>query len=274
MSKKATVIILAFSLFAGLNCTTFQKSSEGAALNYLNISEKDEYLIGRATAGKILARYKLVHNRKATEYVNLVGQYLAANSNRPFLYRGYHFGILDTDKTIAVSTPGGYVFVSRGLIIHLNSEDELAAVLAHEIGHVSRKDGLSYIKAASVAQMAEKGINILAKKKIKNRNIRLVSNISTKIMTVLMQKGFSRKQEFGADRAAVSVLDKSGYSSHALIEVLEKFKNMQNKRGIQILKTHPYPDARINALIGVVHKKIIPQDREQRFLNFKEQLAK
>ena len=110
------------------------------------MTDEEEYYVGRAVAATILGQYRLYANERLTSYVNAVGQAVALASDRPFTYGGYHFAILDTEEVNALSCPGGIIFITRGMLQKTRNEDELAAVLAHEVAHVNHKDGLAAIQ--------------------------------------------------------------------------------------------------------------------------------
>ena len=117
------------------------------------ITDSEEYYVGRAVAAQILSRYKLDQNPNLTQYVNEVGQTVARKSSRPNPFKGYHFAVLDTTEINAFACPGGIIFVTRGLIQTCKNEDQLAAVLAHEVGHVANKDGINSITQARWTQV-------------------------------------------------------------------------------------------------------------------------
>lgn len=117
------------------------------------MNEQEEYYVGRAVAATILGQYRLYRNERLTRYLNEVGQAVALASSRPFTYGGYHFAVLDTDEVNALACPGGIIFISRGMLKKAQNEEEVAAILAHEIAHVSHKDGLGAIQSARWAEV-------------------------------------------------------------------------------------------------------------------------
>ena len=117
------------------------------------ITDSEEYYVGRAVAARILGKYKLDQDPKLTQYVNEVGETVARKSSRPNPFRGYHFAVLDTQELNAFACPGGIIFITRGLIQTCKNEDQLAAVLAHEVGHVANKDGINSISQARWTQV-------------------------------------------------------------------------------------------------------------------------
>lgn len=120
----------------------------------------DELVIGRSVSYALLQKYdsKINTDPALNEYVNLVGQSVAkASSNRPQV--DYKFGIIDTDEINAFATPGGYVFITTGLLKILSNENELAGVLAHEIGHIEHGDGLRDVRTHNASAYAKADID-------------------------------------------------------------------------------------------------------------------
>ena len=110
------------------------------------MSDEEEYYLGRAVAAKILSEYDLLENDALTDYVNRVGLTVAIHSDKPYTYGGYHFAVLDTEEINAFACPGGLIFITSSMVDALTNEEELAAVLAHEVAHVSHRDGVASIK--------------------------------------------------------------------------------------------------------------------------------
>ena len=110
------------------------------------LTDQEEYFIGRAVSAKILSTYPLLEDENKTEYMNLVGNIISSNSDRTELVGGYHFAILNSSAINAFASPNGVIFVTTGLLDSLDNEDELAAVLAHEVAHINNKDGVSAIE--------------------------------------------------------------------------------------------------------------------------------
>jgi len=114
-----------------------EKSAPAIQKAFEQITPEQEYYIGRAVGANILAMYKIDNSRPAmTAYVNKIANALVINSERPEIFNGYHANILDSDEINAFATSGGHIFITRGLIDSAASEDELAAVIAHEVAHI------------------------------------------------------------------------------------------------------------------------------------------
>ena len=212
-----------------------------------DITPEQEYYIGRAVAASILAKYRPWKNQKANQYVNQLGQTLALASSKPQTYGGYHFLILDSDEINAFGCPGGLILVTRGLLRCCKTEAQVAAVLAHEIGHVALQHGLGAIKSSRYTELGKvmaaegashAGGNVAALS-------RTFGNSVGDITKTLLVNGYSRTQETEADEAAAKTLGKLGYDPEALIRVLKTMKTRLKPGGLDFAKTHPDPDDRI-----------------------------
>jgi len=215
---------------------------------------EQEYYIGRSVAATILRDYPVYDDPEATAYVNRLGQSLALVSQRPRLYHGYTFLILDTDEINAFASPGGHIFVSRGMIALTRSEDELAAVLAHEIGHVAMRHGLGSIRTARVIGAVQDGM-FDALETVSDQQLQEVTAVfgdtTADVVDTLATRGYSGATERQADAAAVDILAGLGYDPYALVRVLERMDEAQRaeyegdreRRGFS--RTHPRPQSRI-----------------------------
>ncbi len=111
-----------------------------------DITPSEEHYIGRAVAATIISKYPLLQNPALNSYLNKVGLLVAAASDRPETYGGYHFAVLNSDEPNAYACPGGIILVNKGLLKQIKNEDQLAAVLAHEVAHVAHRHGIGAIK--------------------------------------------------------------------------------------------------------------------------------
>ena len=261
-------------LVATGDMTTNQASSVnrlGSSLGDLfkQITPEQEYYIGRTVAATVLTAYKPKPAEGLNDYVNRVGQSLAQFSTRPETFGGYHFMALDSDEINAFAAPGGMVMVTRGLLRCCQTEDELAAVLAHEIGHVSNQDGLRAIRTsrlnATVLSLASVGMNYTDAQlaELTQAFDESIDNIKS----TLMDTGYSRRLEYQADAAAVEILKKAGYNPGALAAMLENMaKNWDSSRK-DFAATHPAPADRLAQLkrIGVEASAETAASRQKRF---------
>ena len=235
------------------------------------ITPEQEYYIGRSVAATILASYKSFDQEAATRYVNVLGQTLALASKKPETFGGYHFGILDTDEINAFAAPGGLILVSRGLLRCCRSEDALAAVLAHEVGHVEREHGLGAIeksrRTAFVTTLAVTAGKSLGKADLADLTKAFEGTIGD-ITSTLVNSGYSRQAEFEADAASVRILRSVGYDPEGLVDMLEQMEKAMKPGSRGFGATHPAPRDRIDAvrkLIGAPAPLEEPSARRQRF---------
>ncbi|MBW1992236.1 MAG: M48 family metalloprotease [Deltaproteobacteria bacterium] len=209
------------------------------------ISDSEEYYVGRAVGARILARYPLYRNPEVTRYVNEVGLTLARKSSRPHTYRGYHFAVLDTEEPNAFACPGGTILITRGLLKLCDNEDQLAAVLAHEVAHIVHKDGINSISQARWTEVLTT-LGSEAARQYGGPAGQLVSLFEDSVEDVfktIVVNGYSRSAEEKADREAINILRKAGYNPGALAAVLMKMQGKEGAGGIY--RTHPPTQERL-----------------------------
>jgi beta-barrel assembly-enhancing protease len=211
------------------------------------ITDSEEYYIGRAVAARIMGQYKLNQDPKLTQYVNEVGETVARKSSRPNPFRGYHFAVLDTEEINAFACPGGIIFITRGLIKTCNNEDQLAAVLAHEVGHVVNKDGINSISKARWTQVWTAMGTEAAKQYggVAGNLVSLFEGSIDDVFKTIVVNGYSRQAEEAADAASVAELTKAGYDPKALVAVLTTMEAKGKGATSGIFKTHPPTSERL-----------------------------
>ncbi len=186
------------------------------------ISDSEEYYLGRGVAARILSQYPLSKDQALNTYVNEVGQTVAKKSTRPRTYKGYHFAVLESSTPNSFACPGGIIFITKGMIKNCCNEDQLAAVLAHEVGHVANRDGISSIKQARWTEVATTAGTEAAKKyggSIGQLVARFEGSIDDVFKTVIVN-GYSRAAEENADRAGVEMMKRAGYNPAAMMAIL------------------------------------------------------
>jgi predicted Zn-dependent protease len=241
----------------------FVESQDNARLAIQSIEadvlpEDDEYFAGRAAAAQILNSYKVYDDPEANEYINVLGQTLALASSRPVIYAGYRFLILDTDEINGLATPGGHIFVTRGLLRLAENEHEVAAILAHEISHVAYRHGAQAImetKGRNLALRAEalnyRLASVGADSSILGRGVAILEERVQSVVNALLGDGYSLEAEEEADLGAIQILLTLGYDPRALSRVLERLEDSEkgagrDKKGFH--KTHPNPGRRIREI--------------------------
>ncbi len=238
---------------------------------FQDITPEQEYYVGRTVAATVLAQYKAYPADDLNGYLNRLGQALAQFSTKPETFGGYHFLALDSNDINAFAAPGGLILVTRGLLKCCQNEDELAAVLAHEIGHVEKVHGLRAIKTGRL----NSALTILAVEAGKNLAGEQLAEVTkafdesiNDISGTLMNSGYSRKLEYEADAAAVAILKQAGYNSGALVAMLENMAKNWDASRKDFAATHPAPADRIKELqkSGVASSKTSAAARQTRFL--------
>ena len=217
------------------------------------MSEAQEISLGRSADADVRKQYKVYESAPLQDYVNSVGQKIAQHSHRPNLQ--YHFTVLDTPEINAFALPGGYVYVTRGILAYLNSEAEMAAVLGHEIGHVTARHG---VRQASATQAANVGLTIVS--------IFVPGVTSTNLgqdLAGAWLSGYGRDHELEADRLGAEYLARTEYDPQAMIRVISVLKDQElfdlevaKQEGRQpshyhgVFATHPDNDTRLRQAVG------------------------
>lgn len=254
----AAVLLAASALQGG--CAELQQVAEGAARQsgdprlvgvvkgggtlisgLLPIGYEEEQSIGQAIALQVVARYNGVSDDAAlTRYVNLVGQAVAMTSDRPDI--PYRFAILNHDSINAFAAPAGYIFVTRGLLKQIKNEAELAAVLGHEVGHVSEKHILAVIqRSKQISGVAQAGLAYA------NQNPEAFKGIIDGAVKKLLDEGLDQDKEIEADVLGAVFASRVGYDPGAYVGLLKRLRDLKGDDQA-FFKTHPNFSARIAAV--------------------------
>ena len=207
------------------------------------INQDEEIAIGRDLAATLVGAAPLVADAKVQRYVNNVGRWLAAQTDRPGL--PWQFGVLDAPQINAFAVPGGTVFITRGLLEKMTSEAELAGVLGHEIGHVVKKHHLKAIQKGAMTALAGDALQMAVQNKNSAANEKLVS-----FGKEMYSRGLDKGDEFEADRLGVVLAARAGYDAYGLPAVLQTLQamNAQDSGLALMFKTHPAPADRLDQL--------------------------
>jgi len=247
----ATTIGQGAGVITGAQADSIRKSARAVARSTEEFTPEQEYYIGRTVGAVVLTRYKAYDQAAVNRYVNTLGQTLAQASDLPSIFGGYHFLVLNSDDINAFATPSGLVFVTRGLLRCCRSEEALAAVLAHEIGHIQLRHGMQAIEKARVTEalttLAAEGAKTLGSDQFASLTQTFEGAIAD-ITSSLINNGYARTSEYEADRAAVALLRRVGYDSNGLIEMLTVMGRNLKPGGYDFSKTHPAPKDRIAEL--------------------------
>lgn len=218
----------------------------GSVLNNLTtavkeVDEPEEIRMGQQFAATLLGAKPLVANPPMQRYVNTLGRWLSMQTERPDL--PWTFGVLDDPGFNAFATPGGNIFITKGLLERMRDEAELAGVLAHEIAHVLQKHHLRAVQKNAGFGLAADFLN---SKSGNDMAREALVNIGRK----LYASGLDQSDEFEADRLGVVIAARAGYDAYGLPSVLHMLQRQSAGDGefSLMFKTHPAPSARIQML--------------------------
>lgn len=263
--RSVLVIAIAFVLSACAGNPT------GGA-NFVLMSESAELEKGRELHAEMLQQNPIYQDPELQAYVEKVGKKMAAVSHRPEL--DYVFTIIDSPDINAFALPGGFVYVNRGLLTYLNSEAQLAAVLGHEIGHVTARHAVRQqtaarsANAASIALIFATGVDLRE---------------TTSLISGALISGYGRDMELEADSLGAEYLSKAGYDPLAMVQVIEVLKNHEdftkrtsNRTAVSyhgLFASHPRNDTRLQEVVGKAAELSDRQASEEDPVVFREQIT-
>ena len=231
------------------------------AVNYVqiaNISDEQEVKIGKQIRQQLLSQqYELYGNQAVREYVDNIGQELvsSAENTRDIPYT---FDVVVSEAVNAFATPGGFIYVTTGLLQEADNEAQLASVMAHEIAHIEKKHSIKALKQAAIA-----------------RGIAETAGVST---NTLAQIGYqlaidlpqSREYEYEADTVGLEILQQAGYPPMAFVNFL---KQLQGGNQPEFLRTHPANSNRIEALAKEIESSQVGSDKGLDETNYKNSIS-
>ncbi len=204
------------------------------------ISEQGEIELGASTDKEVRAQFGVYEDPSLKEYVQKVGMALVPHTHRPHLT--YHFAVLDTPVVNAFAVPGGYIYVTRGILALMNSEAELAVVLAHELGHVNARHSVRKMSQMMLAQ-----IGLVVGSALSETFAKAAGVAGVGVQLLFLQ--FSRDDERQADQLGVEYTRKGQYNPAYMIDFFESLQTMGDLSGGQtlpgFLSTHPLTSERI-----------------------------
>ncbi len=232
----------------------------------------DEFFIGREAAARLLGSYSpLPLNHPSHDYVAQVGTTLQLASASPYGYRPFTFIVLDSEEVNAFAAPGGIILITKGMLQFVQNEDELAAVLGHEIGHVAMAHGIQAIEKEKRLGVTSALADFAKDRVLANSSAATSSVLSPALdaaidqMGVSIRNGYSVEIEAEADKQGMDLLFKSGYDPYALLELIERFKTFKGNYG-----GAGYPEERGLDAANYLKEKNYPRrsalpERTQRF---------
>ena len=205
------------------------------------ISTSQEIGIGKESHPEIIAEYGAVEEPALQEYFSRIGHEIAGISHRPDL--PWTFTVLDSSVVNAFAVPGGFIYLTRGILAYMNNEAEMAGVLGHEIGHVTARHSVTQI---SQQQLFGLGLGLGS---IFSSRFRQMSSLAETGLGILMLK-YSRDHERQSDQLGIEYMSQAGYDPVQMSRFFEVFQSFREEQGEAIpnwLSSHPAPPDRIEA---------------------------
>ena len=227
---------------------------------FMLLSERDEIMLGQQSDAQVVQMYGVYDDPALAAYVNELGQKMAKISHRPHLK--YEFKVMDSPVINAFAVPGGYIYITRGILSYLNNEAELAGVIGHEIGHVTARHSAQKYTESTLAQLGL-GIGSMI-----SEDFAQYAGLAAQGIGLLFLK-FSRDDERQADVLGVEYSTKTGYDSREmsnLFATLDKISHKEGQGGLpDWMSTHPNPADRVND----VRKEAVKVQKQQGSKNLK-----
>ncbi len=233
-------------LFAGCaSLGTYNPATGRSELIF--ITTPQEVDLGNDVHQKLLKEYRLSDQAAETERVQRIGERLVQVSDRKDYE--YHFYVVEKDEINAFTTPGGNIYLFTGIMDKLTTDDQVASVIAHEMGHCAARHTVKKYQAAL-------GYNLLGGVvlgQVGGEGARQIASMSSQAVMNLVFSAYGRKDEYESDRLGVKYLRLAGYDPQASVEVLEMLqRESDDPGGLAVLRSHPYLSDRIE----VVKKEI------------------
>ncbi|MBN2415454.1 M48 family metalloprotease [bacterium] len=207
-------------------------------------TEEQEIEYGKLTDQQIAATYGFYNDAGLTAYIDAMGQGLAKGTHRPNLE--YHFKVLDSPVVNAFAAPGGYIYLTRGILAYLNNEAEVAAVIGHELGHVAARHSMRSLTRAAVFQL---GLGIGSALSDKIAEAAPYAQLGAQLLFL----SFSRSDEYQADSLGVEYSTKAGYDSEKMADFFTSLERMNPEAAASGLpawfSTHPNSSDRIKRVL-------------------------
>ncbi|MGM0594368.1 MAG: M48 family metalloprotease [Pseudomonadota bacterium] len=267
------IATLVLTLSACVKEMDLSKIDLGKAMNtaqqaFGEVDHEQETLIGEEAVSVLLGAVPLVDNDPLQRYVNRVGHWVALHTERKDL--DWKFGVLDSPDINAFAAPGGYILVTKGLLLKMDSEAELAGALAHETVHVVRKHHLNAVQKGAQLDLAVQ----LGSAGVDDKHDQTMEKLSNGFKE-LYARGLDKDDEFEADRMGVVIATRAGYDPYGLPAVLQTLAGMSpDDASLSFLfKTHPPPAKRLS-LLERLFDKLDPYARQPQLQErFRQQIA-
>lgn len=249
MKTFKTLATLSLSSALALSLTGCPTNPATGETQLILISERQEIQMGRQGAEQVRASIGLYQDEDLQQYVNDIGQQLAAKSERPDL--PWSFQVVDDPVVNAFALPGGFIFMTRGILTHFNSEAEMAAVLGHEIGHVTGRHSAEQLSRAQFAQLGL-GLGSIFVPEIGQYADVLSAGLG------LMFLKFGRDDERQADDLGLRYMRAANYDPNEMVDVFTLLSRVSAASGGSRLptwlSTHPDPENRRERILQAIQE--------------------
>lgn len=234
----AAVVLLPLGVSAGC----LQRNKALGQREFVLLSAGQERSLGKSTAHEVEQKYKLSKNRAHLTRVERIGNELAVYAPRNRELKGYVFHVLKTKAVNAFAAPGGFIYVTEGLLNKLQpTDDELACVLGHEIGHVEARHSVKQMQVKSGLAVLREALSVSKETKAVGKVVGVGGG--------LLSLRYSRGQERQADELGVELAAAAGYDPRAMLGFFRKLRALEKKQGGSavpaFLRTHPLTADRI-----------------------------
>jgi predicted Zn-dependent protease len=234
---------------------------------------ENEVSLGKEAAAQIVKEYKLIKDEDVIKRVNAIGARLSAVANKKEVQAGYGspkitpfnytFTVLDDPDVNAFCVPGGYVYVCKGLMDFIQSDHELAGVLAHEVTHASHHH-MTFLLRKQAAANTQTAVALLAAMlgNVKGTNM---SNLllGMQLYQIARLNSWSREAENDADHGGVTYAHEAGYNPVGLLTFLERLARRPEATDLGIYRTHPVDAERITNVKALITGQGLPLNRRQ-----------
>ena len=235
MSSKIKIFLVLIVIFLCGCATIYNPATQKK--EFIIFDTKTEVSLGKSFSKQIEKEFKLLNDEVLNDRLEIIGKNVSTVSDRQDLE--YHFFIVDDDQLNAFALPGGFIYVNKG-VLDISTDDELACVLGHEIGHVAAKHSMKKLQAVL-------GYQILINIAFRKSSTDLINSID--IIFNIVSLGYSRKDERLADKLGVKYAWKAGYNPEGMITFFYKLRNEAKKLGphfnLLFLSSHPPIEERI-----------------------------
>lgn len=240
--SRSSILIIAFITVLAASFSNCSRNPVTGKRQVVLMSTEQEIQMGKEADPQIIAQFGLYQDQAMQDFITTKGKQMAAISHRPNI--DWFFRVLDSEVMNAFAVPGGYVYFTRGILAHFNSEADFAGVLGHEIGHVTHRHGVAQQRNAILGQ-----IGILAGVILVPQLGQFANAASTGLQLLMLK--YSRDAEREADELGVEYSSKINYDAQ---EMAKFFSTIERKSAgasqelPEFLSTHPNPGDRLNTV--------------------------